>query len=321
MHPSIQPLKSRVRLSAAVLQSELVTHLRSAQMSFLLEQDRYALCIPGHLPIPWPSGACGATGAPAFYEETTTLVLNYLLERFRPSVLFDVGAAAGYFARVAASYKRHETKAHAFEMRPDKISEMRGIVSSDIFGDRVSIHHAAVSDVQRSPAPIWFARSLVFENQPAGAEYREAWWRQLKFLMRGDRTRGLSGAVMPLTSIDSFAGRENVRPDVVKIDVEGYEGRVLKGGENTFGRHRPFVLLELHKDKMLRFGATRPEVARIMFDLGYEALFFTDHQNKVSCDVVPVRPGSSLLARQETDLILFAHPDYLSSRYADALQE
>lgn len=172
MHRSTHPLQNRARLSAAVLQAELVAHLRSRQMSFLLEQDRYTLCIPGHLPIPWPAGTCDATGAPAFYEETTTLVLNYLLERFRPSVLFDVGAAAAYFARVAASYKHHVTNAHAFEMRPDKISKMREIVSRDVFGDRISIHHAAVSDVERSPAPVWFARSMVFEHRPADAKYR-----------------------------------------------------------------------------------------------------------------------------------------------------
>ena len=95
---------------------------------------------------------------------------------------------------------------------------------------------------------------------------------------------------MPVMTIDGFAARKKTWPDIVKIDVEGYEGRVLKGGAKTFAAHRPFVLLELHQDRKLRFGAKRPEVVKLLFDLGYEALFFTDHQTKACCDVVQVDP-------------------------------
>lgn len=300
-------------VSAAALQPELVAHLRSRKLSFVLEKQRNALCIPGHAPIIWPARARSAAKPRAFYEETTTLVLNYLLERFRAAVLFDIGADAGYFSRVAAAHKG-KVKAHAFEMRPEKIARMREIMSSDAFGDRIIIHHAAVSDVERPPSPVWFARSLVFEQPPAGAEHREAWWRKLKFLLRGDRTRGLAHAEMPVMTIDGFAAQNESWPDVIKIDVEGYEGRVIKGGEKTFATRRPFVLLELHQDRKLRFGAKRSEVVKLLFDLGYEALFFTDHQTKACCDVVQVDLDSRLLARQETDLVLFVHPEYRSNR-------
>ena len=69
-------------------------------------------------------------------------------------------------------------------------------------------------------------------------------------------------------TIDGFAERTKTWPDIVKIDAEGYEGRVLKGGAKTFAAHRPFVLLELHQDKKIRFGAKRPEVVKLLFDLG-----------------------------------------------------
>jgi FkbM family methyltransferase len=312
MHDAPQ-LRTPPTASAAALQPELLAHLRSRKLSFVLEKQRCALCIPGHVPINWPRSACGPTKPPVFYEETTTLVLNYLLERFRAAVLFDIGADAGYFSRVAAAYKGN-VRAHAFEMRPEKVSQMREIVSSDAFGDRIAIHHAAVSNVERPPSPVWFARSLVFEQPPAREEYREAWWRKLKFLLRGDKTRGLSHAEMPVMTIDGFAAHTKSWPDIIKIDVEGYEGRVLEGGSKTFATRRPFVLLELHQNRKLRFGNRRPEVVKVLFDLGYEALFFTDHQSKASCDVVPVTPESKLMARQETDLVLFVHHEHRTGR-------
>ena len=118
--------KSHPTVSAAAMQPEIVAHLREPKISFVLEKQRYALCIPGHAPISWPTAH---SKPPAFYEETTTLVLNYLLERFGAAVLFDIGADAGYFSRVAAAYKG-KVSAHAFEMRPEKIARMREIMSS-----------------------------------------------------------------------------------------------------------------------------------------------------------------------------------------------
>ena len=74
------------------------------------------------------------------------------------------------------------------------------------------------------------------------------------------------------------------------------------------------MLLELHQGKKLRFGFSRTEVTDFLFGLGYEALFFTDHQVKANCKVVRVGPGNQLLGRQQTDLLLFAHPDYCIDR-------
>ena len=38
-------------------------------------------------------------------------------------------------------------------------------------------------------------------------------------------------------------------PDIVKIDVEGAEAAVLRGGHDVFSRHRPLVYLALHGDE------------------------------------------------------------------------
>jgi len=48
-----------------------------------------------------------------------------------------------------------------------------------------------------------------------------------------------------------------LEPDFVKIDVEGYERLVLVGGEKTFRKHRPVVILE-DKGHWARYGSSSP---------------------------------------------------------------
>ncbi|MCZ7594420.1 MAG: FkbM family methyltransferase [Hyphomicrobium sp.] len=194
---------------------------------------------------------------------------------------------------------------HAFEMRESEVTGMRRIIANDPFATRIFPHWVAVSDRDAPDEQIWYARSLLFEQPPTRDQYEEAWWRRLKFWLRHDKTRGLSTTSAAVISIDSFARRTRTSPDVIKIDVEGYEGRVLQGAKETLRLSRPYVLLELHSDKKLRFGFRRQEVAQALFDANYDCLFFTDHQNKGRCEIVEVTSGDPLLSRQKTDLVLF----------------
>ena len=51
-------------------------------------------------------------------------------------------------------------------------------------------------------------------------------------------------------------------PDVIKIDVEGAEAMVLRGGERFLSKHKPVILMEVHhirlmfevQDLLLRWG-------------------------------------------------------------------
>jgi FkbM family methyltransferase len=287
------------------LQGQIAAHLRDNHLSFVVDRGRHFLSIPGHFPFSCSPFSSRRTGS-IFYEETTTLVLDYLLKQVRPAHFFDIGAGDGYFSRVAASLRGPAPQVDAFEMRESAVDAMRRALEGDQFAPRISVHAAGVSDRDAESVQVWLARSLLFEEPPLRRQYEEAWWRRAKFWFRQDRSRGLATAFTSITSIDGFARRSRRRPDVIKIDVEGYEGKVLQGAHQTLRTVRPFVLLELHKDEKQRFGMRRQDITQLLFDHGYGALLLTDHQNASRCEVVRVRPGDALLLRQETDLFLFA---------------
>ena len=64
------------RTAVAELRDELIAHLRDFDLAFVSDGDRQFLDIPGHHPIAFAPVPVQATGT-HFYEETTTLVLNY----------------------------------------------------------------------------------------------------------------------------------------------------------------------------------------------------------------------------------------------------
>lgn len=71
-------------------------------------------------------------------------------------------------------------------------------------------------------------------------------------------------------SIDNYVNRSSHVPDIMKIDVEGYEYQVIKGGFNTLQTHKPLILLELHGDDWLgRYGHSIEELQGLIKEIGY----------------------------------------------------
>jgi FkbM family methyltransferase len=59
--------------------------------------------------------------------------------------------------------------------------------------------------------------------------------------------RGIATVCVPMRSIDSLVDAADVpAPDVIKIDVEGAEVRVLKGAIHTLHHYKPTVFVEAH---------------------------------------------------------------------------
>lgn len=48
-------------------------------------------------------------------------------------------------------------------------------------------------------------------------------------------------------TLDSYCAAENVRPALVKIDVEGFEHEVLLGAKEVLATHRPIVMVEVQR--------------------------------------------------------------------------
>jgi len=80
-----------------------------------------------------------------------------------------------------------------------------------------------------------------------------------------------------LTTLDAFIIDRGIdRVDLIKADIEGWELRALKGGEETLKRFRPALYLEIDEACLVRAGDTPADVFGWLSSLGYRGFATPD---------------------------------------------
>jgi FkbM family methyltransferase len=68
-----------------------------------------------------------------------------------------------------------------------------------------------------------------------------------------------------MRTLDSF----NLKPDFIKIDTEGYEFNILRGGEMTVKEFKPTIIVEQKPNKGSNFGLTDTAAVDLLRSWGY----------------------------------------------------
>ena len=107
----------------------------------------------------------------------------------------------------------------------------------------------------------------------------------------------LGDGEVQVTTLDEFVAERGIeRLDFMKIDVEGFEERVLRGGERVLRELRPHILFELQPVTLERAGSSVERLAALLISHGYR-LLQADRER-----LVP--------------LVLSEHPGYLVNGFA-----
>jgi FkbM family methyltransferase len=88
---------------------------------------------------------------------------------------------------------------------------------------------------------------------------------------------------VPAVSLDRYVQKTGVRPNLIKIDVEGTELAVLRGARQTLMEFRPVVLVEIHDQ-----GAKHEEEVRdLLKACGYAITNLGARNREVFCVAIP----------------------------------
>jgi len=91
---------------------------------------------------------------------------------------------------------------------------------------------------------------------------------------------------IPQIKLDSYCNKFNVTPDVIKIDVEGAEGEVLRGSRYILETSKPLIFLSLHPTLVPLFGDSKEDLLVFIKQFGYECVLLAeDHEEHWMCSI------------------------------------
>ena len=142
----------------------------------------------------------------------------------RWTVALDGGANVGAYSRILMD---HFERVHAFEPAPDTYACLERNMDEWGAGERVKLYENALSDREES---------VGLRPKPSG---------------RSPSRRVVPGGDIETLRIDDL-GLSDLA--FLKLDVEGYEERALRGAERTLREFRPLVMFEDKPKKTAHFG-------------------------------------------------------------------
>ncbi len=171
-------------------------------------------------------------------------------------VVLDVGGHSGQFATLFARLVP-EGRVYSFEPGSYALSLLHLAVRANRIAN-VTIRPQGLSDAPGEAAltvPVKAKGSVRFGLSHMGPE------------AGGRITRAEPVAVI---TIDAFAAEVGLtRLDLVKADIEGWEMRMLAGGERTLRRLRPVLMLEMADAFLARAGDSLEAAWRMLESWGY----------------------------------------------------
>ena len=182
--------------------------------------------------------------------------------------VYDLGANVGYYSLIASVLLGRVGHVIAFEPDIQNISFFRRHLSLNGINN-IQIVAAAVSDQ---------SGTAVFRQEPGRSMGR----------LSED-----GGVAVRTVALDDFIRESRVpAPDVMKIDVEGAEMRVLRGAERTLSELQPLIFLATHSARL------QQESRAFLISLGYTLMPITSASLETSDELIALPQSlSACLAR------------------------
>lgn len=174
------------------------------------------------------------------------LPAQLLVHALKAKTILDIGANRGEFALAAAALDP-DSKIISFEPNPNVVA----ILEQDIARN-------GISNIEVRPYGLSDRNDTLSLHVPLDNS--------------GAASFGGADSQAYVVDVPVFVGDEvlpDLSPELVKIDVEGFEGRVVKGLEKLIARSRPIIISEFCPVTLGRCGSSPEEFRSYMDSLGY----------------------------------------------------
>lgn len=160
-------------------------------------------------------------------EEAQLIAFLTLYKKIQPEMVLDIGANVGFYSLATSKFFPNST-IWSFEPTPKTFAELCNNISLNEKTNQIRAHQIALSDTQT------VVEFLDYDNLSGRNGVRETSFH--------NPTQAATIAVQTET-LDHFLG-DWKGTALVKIDTEGHEPNVLKGGSNFFRKNNCIIQAE-----------------------------------------------------------------------------
>ncbi len=158
---------------------------------------------------------------------------NSLQNNVQPGwICYDIGGYKGYYAGVMAL--KGASKVYVFEPMPSNAKKIKQLVA---LNDKLPLvlEEKAVSDVEGMVSFKLMPEETMGKLTKSSFQQNEKEASELK---------------VQCTTLDALVAQGYPEPDFIKIDVEGAEEFVLKGGSELLKNKKPLLMIEIHSTQL-----------------------------------------------------------------------
>jgi len=177
----------------------------------------------------------------------------------------DIGANIGYHSLRMASLVAPGGQVHAIEPMSWAVARLTRNLQLNPQITNISIHHLALSDESLEKQEISFRASYRLDGRDELQSEKITMWKLDDFLQ----------------------GQAVHKLDFIKMDVDGYEGKIFKGARETILTQHPMMLFEFNPSEIIRTGCQPEDLLNFLMVSGYQ-LFNDDlkEMDRASLDAV-----------------------------------
>ncbi len=185
-------------------------------------------------------------GATVYFNKTEPEQTDAMVRELKKGqVFFDIGANVGYYSILASKIVGQKGTVLAFEPVIRNLAYLQQHVILNK-ASNVKILPFACSNENGT------ARFSLGPNSAMGG-------------LISDNAQNAGDILVPTIKLDKITEELSIAPDVMKIDVEGAESNVLRGGMELLRSKKPVIFLSTHSPQL------REECLKLLADVGYES--------------------------------------------------
>lgn len=194
------------------------------------------------------------------YELAIITCLNNIVDKYKEITFADIGSFVGFYAIYFSKLTENGSKVYAIESNELYCQDIKKSLNINNIKN-IEVLNAILSD--RNEEQIFYREFALLKDNLKSSNFQNK--RLFKEISANSKKSNT-------VKLDDLFLNKKQKPNIIKIDVHGAEGKVIRGGKKVLKENVKVIFLELHSQKDLDIysnGIKRKEVISDLNNLGF----------------------------------------------------